>query len=168
MRGMISGATHQRSKKSRMADKRPYPLHIRTQGAWENADLKPMEKLVYLCLAEHANADTGICWPSVKRLADMTGLNDRTVRRVLSSLTNKGAITKQLTPGHTTHYTLVLSTLGQTSVDLSATPPSPSVSPTQGRDDKGGRVETTPEPLKNSSVNKKKNPPDSSVSHSSQ
>ena len=41
-----------------MADKRPYPLHIRTQGAWGNPDLKPMEKLVYLALAEHADGHT--------------------------------------------------------------------------------------------------------------
>ena len=41
--------------------------------------LSPTDKLVLLHLAEHADKDTGECWPGFGRLADFTGLTRRTV-----------------------------------------------------------------------------------------
>lgn len=41
--------------------------------------LNPTDKLVLLHLAEHADKDTGECWPGFGRLADFTGLTRRTV-----------------------------------------------------------------------------------------
>jgi Helix-turn-helix domain len=41
--------------------------------------LTPTDKLVLLHLAEHADKDTGECWPGFGRLADFTGLTRRTV-----------------------------------------------------------------------------------------
>lgn len=48
-------------------------------------------KLVLLALANYADED-GVCYPSVKRLATMTGLSDRSVRYALQALVDAGAM----------------------------------------------------------------------------
>lgn len=48
----------------------------------------PTRKLVYLCLCDHANDETGLCWPSVKTICEETELSERVVRRVISELEN--------------------------------------------------------------------------------
>jgi hypothetical protein len=45
-------------------------------------------KLVYLCLCDHADDKTGICWPSVKTLCEETELSERPVRRIIGELEN--------------------------------------------------------------------------------
>lgn len=54
---------------------------------------KPAVKLVAVVLADHADAD-GVCWPSYRRIAERTGLDDRTVRRHVRTLIELGVITK--------------------------------------------------------------------------
>ena len=46
-----------------------------------------------LCvLSDHANSKSGLCWPSMNRLARILGCSVRTVQRHLHTLKNKGLI----------------------------------------------------------------------------
>ena len=47
--------------------------------------LSPFPKLVLVCLGDHAD-DEGWCWPSIQRIADKCGMNERTVRRHIHEL----------------------------------------------------------------------------------
>jgi hypothetical protein len=59
---------------------------------WE-LDLPPGEKLVLLALADQGN-DAGLqCWPSLASISKKSGQNERTVRRALRSLEQKGHLT---------------------------------------------------------------------------
>jgi hypothetical protein len=73
--------------------------------------LPDSRKLVLLCLAAHTNTDTGLSYPSWKRIAKLTGLSQNTVELALAALETAGCIqhtlqgrkdiytvTKQLTP----------------------------------------------------------------------
>jgi DNA-binding MarR family transcriptional regulator len=60
-------------------------LALRAQG------LEPVEKLVLTQIANHADAD-GDSWCYIAELEDVTGRNDRTVRRALRSLEAAGLI----------------------------------------------------------------------------
>lgn len=59
--------------------------------------IPPNSKLVLLALMTHADWNTGACYPSVGRLATMTGLSRRTVQRALTGLQEYGlmVVTKQ-------------------------------------------------------------------------
>lgn len=63
--------------------------------AWA-IDLKipPTQKLVLICLANYAD-ENGVCWPGQKKLADKTGLTDRTVRTQLSCMEKAGLFTRR-------------------------------------------------------------------------
>ena len=63
-------------------------------AAWKVAGLTPREKVVLLALADCMNATTGMCFPSARRLSEMTGIHDRSVWRVLGLLEEKGLITR--------------------------------------------------------------------------
>ena len=54
--------------------------------------LQPTDKLVLLHLAEHADKDTGECWPGFGRLADFTGLTRRTVIYSINRLGELGLV----------------------------------------------------------------------------
>lgn len=56
-----------------------------------NRKIKPGEKLVLLCLAEHENPQLGYAFPSQERIAEWTGQSSRTVREHLASLEIVGA-----------------------------------------------------------------------------
>lgn len=55
--------------------------------------LGPSEKLLLLVLANYAD-EHNRCWPSQSRLAEDTGLTDRTIRTVLASLEAKGLLSR--------------------------------------------------------------------------
>lgn len=58
-------------------------------------DLSHRAYVVYLYLYDRANKD-GVCWPSVKRIADDTKMSPSTVRRAIKDLKLVGLIeTKQ-------------------------------------------------------------------------
>lgn len=59
--------------------------------AWDVA-LPPARKLVLLALADHADAKTRKCWPSVQRVAERTGLTERSVQQQLAGLREAGFI----------------------------------------------------------------------------
>lgn len=65
---------------------------------WEREDLDPYERLVVLCLADHAN-DEGVCYPSVGRLCQRTGMKERGVQNVLKRLSERGVLTVQKNAG---------------------------------------------------------------------
>lgn len=50
---------------------------------------------VLLCLVEHADKDTGQCFPSVKMMADETGWSQATVQRALVELEQVGVIERE-------------------------------------------------------------------------
>jgi len=62
--------------------------------AWKQSGLGFRDKLVLLCLVKHER--NGECWPGVNTLADLTGMDRRTVQRALGVLGEYGLIT--------THY----------------------------------------------------------------
>jgi hypothetical protein len=72
--------------------------------AWSLDLDKPSNKLVMLCLAEHAN-ERGHCWPSVIRIMDLTGLSRRSVSRALSELKNLGLL-RIVTKNYRNRYAL--------------------------------------------------------------
>lgn len=59
--------------------------------AWEQDTKTPTEKLVLLALARKCG-DKGTCWPSIRLLADQTGTAERTVKRALKALKDRGVI----------------------------------------------------------------------------
>ena len=63
-------------------------------AAWKVTGLTPREKVVLLALADCMNATTGMCFPSARRLGEMTGIHDRSIWRVLGLLEEKGLITR--------------------------------------------------------------------------
>lgn len=63
-----------------------------TFWAWDQAIKPASAKLVLLCLANCHNDSTGQCNPSLGRIAEMTGLNIKTVPDAISKLENSGLI----------------------------------------------------------------------------
>lgn len=63
-------------------------------AAWKVPGLTPREKVVLLALADCMHATTGMCFPSARRLGEMTGLQPRRVWEVLGALEEKGLITR--------------------------------------------------------------------------
>ena len=67
----------------------PFPAHERTAQAWaisQEYTLSATDCLVLLALTEHTGCDSGEAWPSVGRLAAMTPLCERSVKRALKRL----------------------------------------------------------------------------------
>ena len=56
-----------------------------SKWVWQQ-DATPTEKLVLLVIADHANAEGANAYPSVERMAHMTGLSTRTVIRAVAAL----------------------------------------------------------------------------------
>ncbi len=71
------------------------------------------QKVVLLCLADHANAG-GQCWPGIDRIAAMTGLKERMVQKHLTILQENGVIKidhnqgTKTASGWTNRYTILL------------------------------------------------------------
>jgi biotin operon repressor len=61
--------------------------------AWEQDCPNPTAKLVLMALADHANSD-GECWPSMKRVAELTGISSRQVSTHITKLEGLGYVTK--------------------------------------------------------------------------
>ena len=54
--------------------------------------LTPAAKIVLYWLADHHNGETGDCFPSHKRLAELSEMTDRSVRNHLGDLADRGLI----------------------------------------------------------------------------
>ncbi|WP_283419223.1 helix-turn-helix domain-containing protein [Sphingopyxis sp. Geo48] len=60
-------------------------MSIRLLSAAWDLDIGSTEKMVLMCLCDHAN-DDGICWPSVARIVRKTSKSERTVQSALKWL----------------------------------------------------------------------------------
>jgi hypothetical protein len=90
----------------------PLKYHERARLIFRSA-VASTERLVLLAVADHLGS-SGECWPSLPRLASMTGLNERTIRRSLSNLRESGCLTVTRQPGRANRYSVswdALSTL---------------------------------------------------------
>jgi hypothetical protein len=61
-------------------------------------DLPPLEKLVLLSMADQAS-DSGHCWPSLKSISARCGRDDRSVRRWIARLVDRGHMSRIERPG---------------------------------------------------------------------
>ncbi len=59
-----------------------------------NSDLKPIEKLVMLCLADNANNE-GVCFPSINTIAQKSGLSKKSVIDNIAKLEDKKLLIKK-------------------------------------------------------------------------
>ena len=62
---------------------RERPFILRWRSAVFNSELPAVTKQVLIALAEWADVNGGSCWPSMASVAELSSLNERTVRRVL-------------------------------------------------------------------------------------
>ena len=100
---------------SRSRHQRAHPLGGRASGlpavAWAfSLDLPRGEKSVLVALAVHASNTGDNCYPSVDLLTVMTSLSRRQVQRNIQSLTERGAVRRELNggPNRTNRYYLDL------------------------------------------------------------
>ena len=102
--------------------------------------LSPVERLVLVAIADHVN-DSGSCWPSKRRLSDLTGYSERTVQRSLSSLADRDVLQRLERPGRSTLYQIDWQTLegGDT-----VSPPQDTVSPLGRHSDSPPRTQCLP------------------------
>jgi hypothetical protein len=73
-------------------------------AAWD-LQLPPLEKLVALALADHAN-DAAVCWPSVTRISTRSGVSRSTVIRTIGELERRGLIGRSRRTGARNGYRL--------------------------------------------------------------
>lgn len=66
--------------------------HYMTALAMKQKGLKPPAKIVLYWLADHHNGETGDCFPSHKRLAELSEMTDRSVRAQIDILRSMGLI----------------------------------------------------------------------------
>jgi hypothetical protein len=73
--------------------------------AWalEQQGLEPVDKLVLLGIANHADRDGGNAWPSLTTLALYVGRGDQTVRRSIRELQKRGLVTVTVQGGSSKH-----------------------------------------------------------------
>lgn len=64
--------------------------HAATTWAFQQ-NLPPTDKFILVTLADHANPE-GNCFPSVRRLAQLTGFDESTVRRSIAKLVELGLV----------------------------------------------------------------------------
>jgi len=79
------------------------------KAAWAiKSEINSGAFLVLLALADHAN-ETGKCWPSIARIAAMTKLSNKQVKRHLQTLSEESIITTVAGDGrgHTSVYTIL-------------------------------------------------------------
>lgn len=85
-----------------------------TSTVWKYSKSRMADRLVLLAIAEHAN-DSGRCWPSTSRLAEMTGLDIRSIRRSVTRLIALGELEADRRGGkaRSSKYRILLPILGR-------------------------------------------------------
>ena len=68
--------------------------HYMTALAMKQQGLKPATKVVLYWLADHHNGETGKCFPSINRLAELSEMSRRAVEGHLDTLDKMGLITR--------------------------------------------------------------------------
>lgn len=136
----------------------------RADWAWAQTTTTTTAKLVLLALAKHANA-AHVCWPSLARLAKLTGCQVRTVTRSLDDLEAAGLIERTRSrggAGRSSRYLLCITEQGhhatvQQGHDATVSNPPTGTTARFNRDDNApkqgpGDTRSIDEPLKESSV----------------
>lgn len=86
-----------------------WAMSLPTRSPSRPEGLTASERYLMIELADHHNASTGRCDPSLARLADRTGLSTATVKRTLTALEDRGLIARERSNGaHRTRYALAL------------------------------------------------------------
>ncbi len=80
-------------------------MSVRVMSAVWDLALPPSEKLVLLALADWAH-DDGRCWPSIKAVAEKSGVSERTVQRMLREAEKNGLIERKEVVGKGCEYRL--------------------------------------------------------------
>ena len=75
---------------------------------WRCALPRGASKLVLQCFCHHVNNASGLCWPSIGRVALMCGLSARAVQGHVRRLVAAGILRPRLRIGHATRYTVHL------------------------------------------------------------
>ena len=75
---------------------------------WRCALPRGASKLVLQCFCHHVNNESGLCWPSIARVALMCGLSERAVQGHVRRLVMAGILRPRLRTGHATRYTIHL------------------------------------------------------------
>ena len=75
---------------------------------WRCALPRGTSKLVLQCFCHHVNNTSGLCWPSIARVARMCGLSERAVQGHVRGLVTAGILRPRLRVGHATRYTVHL------------------------------------------------------------
>ncbi len=119
--------------------------------------LKAQERLVLLAWLTHANPE-GVAWPSIARLARMTSLGERTVRRELKSLRERGVLEER---GRTRQGALVLQFQGYPQRSQGPRSPRTVTSGQVGRSDPAWEAHEQTQENKISRTNPLPNPPPS-------
>lgn len=99
-------------------------------AAWE-LDIPLTEKMVLLCLCDHAN-DAGECWPSVETLARKCSISGRSVQRSIRKLTAIGMVALKPSNGRKANWYCVSPTLTQCHPDTVSPRHSVAVNPDNG------------------------------------
>lgn len=99
---------------------------------WRCALPRGASKLVLQCFCHHVNNDSGLCWPSIARVALMCGLSERAVQGHVRRLVTAGILRPRLRTGHATRYTIHLDGLAPLAFPTPAAcaaPPAENASP---------------------------------------
>jgi len=89
--------------------------HYMTALAMKQQGLKPATKIVLYWLADHHNGETGLCFPSLNRLALLTEMDKSTVVRHIDTLATLGLVERVRSNREdggysSTHYVLKIGT----------------------------------------------------------
>lgn len=80
-------------------------MSIKLMSAIWEMEFSPVEKLVFLALADCAN-DEGLAWPSIATIARKTGAGERTVQRAIRLGERCGIIEREEVKGRGCRYTI--------------------------------------------------------------
>lgn len=90
-----------------IVDERKRDFFVCENSIIDREDLKPSERLIYICLVRFADYNSRTCFPSEDKLLTVTGIKDkRTLRRWINSLEEKGLIEVKRDNGKSNFYVL--------------------------------------------------------------
>lgn len=69
--------------------------HYMTALAMRQTGLKPATKVVLYWIADHHNGETGKCFPSIKRIADLSEMSRRSVEGHIETLEKLGLVKRE-------------------------------------------------------------------------
>ena len=101
-------------------------------GVWERSDINPTQKLVLLALADWAN-DEGLCWPSIDRLCQKSGLKRRSVQMAIHTMEAIGILRREEVVGKGCKY-WIIAPVQEMHPRTKCTPPVQEMHPTRALD----------------------------------